>query len=87
MGLKRQGRRVERRKALKQAKVHKKEIYKIFEELEYLASVMHIEEVKLTENNIVEEVAKRSEIKLGAFEKAILLNYFNKNEDSEYKEH
>lgn len=84
MGLNRQGKRIERKKALKQAKVHKKEIYKIFEELEFLATVLRVEGIELNEDNIVDEVSKRSDIKLGAFEKAILLNYYNKeaNEDT-----
>lgn len=82
MGLLRKAKRLQRKKELKEAKMHKREIYKIFQELEYLASIMKIEGVELTEDNIVDEVAKRSELKLGAFEKAILLNYFRSYEDT-----
>ena len=78
MGISRQGKRVERRKALKQAKFHKKEFYAKLNELEYTSSLLHLGGIKLTEDNIVEEVAKVSTITLGAIEKGILINKQNK---------
>jgi hypothetical protein len=74
MGLNRQGKRLERKKLLKEAKYHKKEFYNILSELEYIKSLMKVSKVILTEENIEEEVAKVSGIKLGAMEKMILLN-------------
>lgn len=74
MGLTRQGKRIERRKALKDAKFHKKEFYAKLDELEYISNLLQLEGVILTEDNIVEEVAKVSSITLGAMEKMILIN-------------
>lgn len=74
MGLLRQGKRQLRRDKLRKAKWHKKEFDRTLKELEYISSVLHLEGVELTEDNIEEEVAKISEIKLGAMEKMILLN-------------
>ena len=74
MGLNRQAKRIERKKALKDAKFHKKEFYAKLNELDYISSLLHLEGVTLTEDNIVEEVAKVSSITLGAMEKMILIN-------------
>ena len=74
MGLNRQAKRIERKKALKDAKFHKKEFYAKLDELEYITNLLAIEGVTLTEDNIVEEVAKVSSITLGAMEKMILIN-------------
>lgn len=74
MGLNRQGKRIERKKALKDAKFHKKEFYAKLDELEYISNLLQLEGVVLTEDNIVEEVAKVSSLTLGAMEKMILIN-------------
>ena len=74
MGLNRQAKRIERKKALKDAKFHKKEFYAKLNELDYIAGLLKVEGVTLTEDNIVEEVAKISSITLGAMEKMILIN-------------
>jgi hypothetical protein len=74
MGLNRQAKRIERKKALKDAKFHKKEFYAKLNELDYISSLLAVEGVILTEDNIVEEVAKVSSITLGAMEKMILIN-------------
>lgn len=74
MGIKRQGARHKRRADLKKAKWHKKEFDRTLKELEYINTVLHLEGIELTEDNIEEEVAKISEVKLGAMEKMILLN-------------
>ena len=74
MGLNRQGKRIARRKALKDAKFHKKEFYAKLDELEYISNLLQLEGVVLTEDNIVEEVAKISSLTLGAMEKMILIN-------------
>ncbi len=74
MGLNRQGKRIERRKALKDAKFHKKEFYAKLDELEYISGLLNIQGVILTEDNIVKEVAKVSSLTLGAMEKMILIN-------------
>lgn len=74
MGLNRQAKRIERKKALKDAKFHKKEFYAKLNELEYISGLLNVEGVTLTEDNIVEEVAKVSSITLGAMEKMILIN-------------
>lgn len=74
MGLRRQGNRVVRRKALKDAKFHKKEFYAKLDELEYVSGLLNIQGVTLTEDNIEKEVAKVSSITLGAMEKMILIN-------------
>ena len=74
MGLNRQGKRIERKKALKDAKFHKKEFYAKLDELEYISNLLQLEGVVLTEDNIVKEVAKVSSLTLGAMEKMILIN-------------
>ena len=74
MGLRRQGNRVVRRKALKDAKFHKKEFYAKLDELEYVSGLLNIQGTTLTEDNIEKEVAKVSSITLGAMEKMILIN-------------
>lgn len=74
MGLNRQGRRATKRQAMTQVKHHKRAIKYIYEELEYINGVMYLQGIDLTEDNIVEEVAKVSELPLGATEKMILLN-------------
>lgn len=74
MGIKRQGKRALKRKAISEVKYHKREIKRIVDELEYINGVMFMQGITLTEDNIEEEVAKISEIKLGATEKMILLN-------------
>lgn len=83
MGINRQGKRVKRQQALKKAKYHKKEIYKTLNELEYITSVLHLEGIELTEDNIEEEVSKVSNITLGAMEKMILLNKQSKLQENE----
>lgn len=74
MNIKRQGKRHERRKNLKEAKVHGKSVSEIFKSLDAINNVLRLNKVVLTENNIVNEVGKVSDIKLGAMEKMILLN-------------
>lgn len=74
MGLNKQGKRIARRKALKDAKFHKKEFYAKLDELEYVSGLLNIQGVVLTEDNIEKEVAKVSSITLGAMEKMILIN-------------
>tara|TARA_R110000851_G_scaffold56621_1_gene132164 strand:+ start:503 stop:751 length:249 start_codon:yes stop_codon:yes gene_type:complete len=74
MGLTRQAKRIERKKALKDAKFHKKEFYAKMDELEYVSGLLKIHGVVLTEDNIEKEVAKVSSITLGAMEKMILIN-------------
>jgi len=82
MGLNRQAKRIERKKALKDAKFHKKEFYAKLNELDYISSLLAVEGVILTEDNIVEEVAKVSSITLGAMEKMILINKQNKLDEA-----
>ena len=74
MGLTRQAKRIERKKALKDAKFHKKEFYAKMDELEYVSGLLKIHGVVLTEDNIEKAVAKVSSITLGAMEKMILIN-------------
>ena len=74
MGINRQGRRALKRKAISEVKHHKREVKKILTELEYINGVLFMQGIELTEENIETEVAKVSEIKLGATEKMILLN-------------
>jgi hypothetical protein len=74
MGLTRQAKRIERKKALKDAKFHKKEFYAKLDELEYVSGLLKIHGIILTEDNIEKEVAKVSSITLGAMEKMILIN-------------
>lgn len=83
MGINRQGKRVERQQALKKSKYHKKEFYRTLNELEYIASVLYLEGIELTEDNIEEEVSKVSNITLGAMEKMILLNKQSKLQENE----
>lgn len=91
MGVLRQGARKARREALRKAKWHKKEVYRTLEELEFISTAAHIEGVIFTEDNIEDEVAKFSDIKLGAMEKMILLNkqieLANKDEQDKSEEH
>jgi len=82
MGLNRQAKRIERKKALKDAKFHKKEFYAKLNELDYISSLLAVEGVILTEDNIVEEVAKVSSITLGAMEKMILINKQSKLDEA-----
>ncbi len=86
MGITRQGKRIKRREVLKESKWHKKEFYKIIEELDYVSSLLHLEGVELTEDNIEEEVSKVSEVKLGAMEKMVLLNKQRKRDGGDQSE-
>jgi hypothetical protein len=85
MGLTRQAKRIERKKELKNAKFHKKEFYAKMDELEYIAGLLSIHGIVLTEDNIVKEVAKISSITLGAMEKMILINKQSKLDESDVK--
>ena len=74
MGILKQGRRELNRKKHAEAKLHKKEFYKIMRELERVDKLRVMEKATFTEEGIDEEVKRYSDIKLGSLEKAILLN-------------
>tara|TARA_R110002020_G_scaffold261592_3_gene475957 strand:- start:1369 stop:1614 length:246 start_codon:yes stop_codon:yes gene_type:complete len=70
MGISRQGRRIERKKKLKEAKHHKQAFFEKLKELDRVAELLKEEEV--TEDNLVEKVAVYSEITVGSLEKLVL---------------
>jgi len=70
MGINRQGKRVERRKKLKEVKQHKQAFFEKLKELERVAELLKEEEV--TEDNLVEKVAIYSDITIGSLEKLVL---------------
>ena len=71
MGLKRQAKRSLKRKQISEVKLHKLEVKRIMDEIDIINDLIHFE---LTEDNVEEEVAKVSALKLGALEKGIILN-------------
>ena len=84
MNLLRKGRRLNLKKNRKKAKIHYGYIKEIMEILDVISKLIYWKDI--TEENISEEVAKVSDIKLGSIEKTILLNKIRKLKD-ENKRH
>lgn len=70
MGINRQGKRAERRKKLKEVKIHKREFYNILAELDRIIPLL--EQDTVTEENLEEMVALHSDIKVGKLERLVL---------------
>lgn len=80
MGFNRKGKRelVKNKRAL--VKAHAREFNRIDKEIEYIVTLHNIGEIEITEDNIYDEVAKVSDLKIDNMEKLLILHRIT-NED------
>ena len=69
----RKGKRQLKANKYKDAKKSLNEIKRIVKEIDYITSVTSLQDVELTEDNVVEEAGKISNLKIGKLEKSMLL--------------
>lgn len=67
------GKRIQARADKKELKHRTKDFYKILHELDALARMLAVGELKITEDNVVEEAAKYTTREIADMEKFILL--------------
>jgi hypothetical protein len=72
VGIKRVGKRLNKKVKDKEIKTHQKEFFKILNEIDRVVSLLENEEI--TEDNLDEKVAIHSEMKMGNMERIIFKN-------------